>query len=108
EELRYHLDRQIELYRAEGMSPDDARFRALREFGGVDQRKEECRDVRGLGIVETVAHDVRYAWRTLRRTPGFALLGVLVMALGIGENTAIFTLLDQVLLRPLPVAPPRE
>jgi predicted permease len=108
EELRYHLDRQIDLYRAEGMSYEDARFRALREFGGVDQRKEECRDARGLGLVETVAQDVRYAWRTLRRTPGFALLGILVMALGIGANTAIFTLLDQVLLRPLPVAHPDE
>ena len=70
-----------------GCRPDEARFRALREFGGVDQRKEECRDARGLGIAETVTQDMRYAWRTLRRTPGFALLGVLVMALGIGANT---------------------
>ena len=106
EELRYHLERQIEVFRAQGLREDEARLQALREFGGLDQRKEECRDARGLGIVETFTQDVRYAWRTLRRTPAFAALGVLVMALGIGANTAIFTLLDQVLLRPLPVHEP--
>jgi putative ABC transport system permease protein len=59
EELQYHLDRQMEVFRAEGLSENEARLRALREFGGLDQRKEECRDARGLSLVETVMRDVR-------------------------------------------------
>jgi predicted permease len=102
EELRYHIDRQTEENIRHGMSPDAARTAALRAFGGIERRKEQVRDTRGTRWIEEPARDVAFAWRTLRRAPGFALAVVLTLALGIGANTAMFTLLRGTLLRPLP------
>jgi predicted permease len=108
DELRYHLERQIELNIERGMSPDAARTAALRAIGGIEQRKEECRDTRGVSWIENILRDLRLAIRQLRKQPGFTFTAIVSLALGIGANTAMFQLLNALSLRSLPVRAPHE
>jgi predicted permease len=101
-ELDSHLQLHIDDNLRAGMTPDEARRRALIALGGVERTKEECRERRGLPTLESLIRDLRYGVRTLIKSPGFAIAGVLILGLGIGVNSAIFTVVNAVVLKPLP------
>lgn len=102
DELQDYLEREIETQQAAGLLAEDARRAAISGLHGAERLKEECRDARGIRWLDDTLNDLRYAIRTLRRTPGFASIVILTLALGAGANALIFTVIDSVLLRPLP------
>src|SRR5437588_1337898 len=103
DELRSHLEMSAEVNLRKGMSPADARREALRSFGGVEQTKEIYREQRGLPAVQVLWQDLRFGLRMLRRSPGFSLLAILCLTLGIGATTAVFSWIEGILLRPYPL-----
>ena len=105
-ELRCHVDRRIQDYVSAGVSTDEARRRVQMEFGGLDQTKEECRDVRPLHWLDDFVRDVRLGFRGLARDRLFAVSVTTILALGIGTSVTMFSVLDAVVLRPLPYARP--
>jgi len=108
EELHAHLERQISEYIAHGMSPEEARYSAMRAMGGLAQIEQQCRDARGGSVVQDFARDLRYGFRQLRRSPGFSALAVLCLTLGIGANAAVFSWLEGILFRPYPAVAHQE
>jgi predicted permease len=106
EEIGYHVDRLTEEHQARGLPPDQARRTACLAIGGIEQRKEACRDARRVRLLDDVGRDVRYALRLLASAPGFTIASLLCLALGIGANTAIFSVIDALMLRRLAVADP--
>src|SRR5437764_6991809 len=108
EELQFHLQNQIDEYVAQGMNPKEARHAALRSLGGIEQAKEECRDARKVRMIETTLQDLRFGLRMLRRSPGFSLLAILCLTLGIGANAAVFSWIEGILFRPYPAVAHQE
>src|SRR5271155_497695 len=106
DEIQFHLDQQIAENIAAGMSREEARYAAMRTFGNSTVLKEQTRDTWGWIWLEQLARNLRCASRTLLRAPGFALVVVLVIALGIGATTSLFTVVRSVLLKPLPFKDP--
>ncbi len=108
DEVRSHLEMAEELNLQKGMSAEDARREALRSFGGIEQTKENYRDQRGLRMIETTLQDLRFGLRMLRRSPGFSILAILCLTLGIGANAAVFSWVEGILFRPYPAVTRQE
>jgi predicted permease len=108
EELQFHLDMRAEEYRNGGLAANEARRAAIRRFGNVALMQDRGYDVRGGGVMETILQDVRYGLRLLGRRPSFSVVAILTLALGVGVSTALFSVIDAVVLRPLPYPQPEE
>lgn len=106
EELRYHLDRETDFNIAQGMSPDEARFAALRDISDIELRREECRDMRRVNWIENAIADMRFAARQLRKEYEFTTTAMLMLALGLSASIAIFAFVDAALVKPLPYQDP--
>jgi predicted permease len=108
DELQFHLQNQIDEFVAQGMNPEEARRAARQSLGGVEQVKQECRDMRRTNLIEDFLQDVRFGFRMLRRSPGFTVLAILCLTLGIGANAAVFSWVEGILLRPYPLVSQQE
>lgn len=108
DELRFHIEMRVQEFIAAGMTPVEAQYRAQRLFGNQQLLKERTRDMDTIGWIESLLQDLRYAFRQMRKSPGFTVVAVLSLAIGIGANTAIFTIIDAIMLKMLPVKNPGE
>ncbi|HSY97862.1 MAG TPA: ABC transporter permease [Terriglobales bacterium] len=108
DEIQFHLQNQIDEFVVQGMNPQEARRAARQSLGGVEQVKEECRDMRRTNLIENFLQDVRFGFRMLRRSSGFTALTILCLTLGIGANAAVFSWVEGILLRPYPLVSHQE
>ena len=108
DELQLHIEIETERLVREGVPPDEARRRARLSLGGVEQVKEATRDARGVHVIDAIVQDLRYAARMLRKSPGLTLASTLTIAVGVAATTGVFSLVNAILLRPLPVPEPRR
>jgi predicted permease len=108
DELQDHLERKTEEYLAKGMSPQEARRRVRLDLGGIEQTKEKCRDARRVNWIQDLVQDLHFSLRVLRKSPAFTIVAVLTLAVGIGANTAIFTMMNGLMLHTLPVRDPGQ